>query len=120
MLQTPPTQPFIALELDMIHKRLMGLRESFADLANDFGVHVDQPELPNVSDEGTQPGLDQLRLAIGQINAQIAYIEQEHSRLFDARRQLFGIDEKWSEGPVNSGPIQPMPPVQPGNFRSHP
>ncbi len=118
MLQTTaPSPPHVAEELDMIVKRLVGLRQSFAELANDFGVHLDQPEMPNPVDEGTQPGLDQLRLAIGQMNAQIAYIEQEHSRLFAARAQLFGIgDSKWHEtnAPVGHGPIQP------GDFRSHP
>ncbi len=114
MLQTAPSLPHVTEELDMIVKRLVTLRERFADLANDFGVHMDHPEMPNPVDEGTPPGLGQLRLAIGQMNSQIALIEQEHSRLFQARAELFGITEKWSEGPANSGPIQP------GNFRSHP
>jgi len=118
MLQTEPTQPHIAESLENIIKRLMSVRENLSCLANEFGIHLDHPEMPHPDRERTLPGLDQLRLAITEINTQIAYIEQEHDRLYAARAQLFGIgDGKWQECDMpNPGPG----PIQQGNWRNHP
>lgn len=117
MLQVEPGQPPVAEELQTIGRRLSNLRVNLATLGDEFGIHLDQPAMPDTADPSvTVPGLDSLRNAITEINTQIAYLEQESERLFAARVQLFGLDSKWQtqNEPVGQGPIQA------GNFRSHP
>ncbi len=120
MLQTEPAQPPVAEELQSIAVRLSNLRTNLANLGDEFGIHLDQPAMPDTVDARSVkvPGLDSLRLAITEINGQIACLEQESERLFAARVQLSGLgdDNKWqtTDAPVGHGPIQS------GNFRSHP
>lgn len=117
MLQTTPSQPHVAEELEMIVNRLCNLRTNLANLGDEFGIHLDQPEHAHPDLDRDLPGLDKLRLNITEINTQIAYIEQESERLFAARVQLFGLDEKWQEC---DAPKAEHGPIQQGNFRSHP
>ena len=118
MLQTEPTQSHIAESLEMIVKRLMSVRENLAGLADEFGIHLDHPEMPHPDRDRPLTGLDQLRLAVTEINTQIAYIEQEHQRLYAARAQLFGIgDGKWREC---DAPKVGQGPIQQGNWGTHP
>lgn len=121
MLNTEPMTPAINDELDEIIKRLACLRENFDSLANDFGVHLDHPEM--VHPNRTNPpglGIDKLRLSITEINAQISLIEQQQERLFAARAQLFGVgDGQWqaTDAPVPNTPD--YGPVRTGDFRAH-
>ena len=125
MLNTEPMAPAINDELDEIIKRLACLRENFDSLANDFGVHLDHPEM--VHPNCTNPpglGIDKLRLSITEINVQIGLIEQQHERLFAARAQLFGVgDGQWQTeiGPVPSlsDDTPKYAPVRTGDFRAH-
>ncbi len=97
MLQSEPMAPSIAAELQLLVKRLLGLRENFNTLADDFGVHIDHEPMAETA-EGHQgaPGLDILRTSICDINTQISLIEQLYDRLYAARAQLFGVgDGKW-------------------------
>ncbi len=122
MLQAEPMAPTIYSELQTLSIRLAGLRENFETLANDFGVHLDQPDMPPTADAPPQnPGLDGLRTEITQINTQIALIEQLYDRLFAARTQLFGLAEAgWQE---TDTPLPHTPgnygPVRRGDFRAH-
>jgi len=98
LLQTEPMAPSINEELQLLVKRLLCLRENFATLADDFGIHIDQPPTPAETAEGHPgaPGLDALRTSICDINTQISLIEQHYDRLYAARAQLFGVgDGKW-------------------------
>ena len=105
----------------MIIKRLANLRTNLATLGDDFGVHLDQQEVPQPDRNPQAPGLDNLRNAIVEINTQIALIENQHERLYAARAQLFGVgDGQWHETdapppntPGNYGPVRA------GDFRSH-
>ncbi len=106
----------------MIIKRLACVCENFASLANDFGVHLTQPEVPRPDRNPEGPGLDNLRTAIAEINVQIALIENQHERLYAARAQLFGVgDGQWTTA---TGP--PLPntpgnygPIRQGDHRAH-
>ena len=118
---TQPMTLAIAEELDLLIKRLTTLNENFTQLSNDFGVTLDHPEMTRPDRQKSGPGLDTLRTAITEINAQIALIEQQHERLFAAKAQLFGVgDGQWHETdapppntPGNYGPVRT------GDFRSH-
>ena len=110
--QAEPMAPSIAAELQLLVKRLLGLRENFNTLADDFGVHIDHEPMAETA-EGHQgaPGLDILRTSICDINTQISLIEQVYDRLYAARAQLFGVgDGKWhttSPPPMLNGPCPP-------------
>ncbi len=121
MLQAEPMAPPITEELCTINHRLVCLRENFDTLANDFGIHLDQPEMPSVVDGANGPGLDALRLEVTRINTQIALIEQLYDRLFAARAQLFGVGEgQWQTTNKDDAPIpRNYPPIQAGDFRAH-
>lgn len=121
LLQTEPMAPSINEELQLLVKRLLCLRENFATLADDFGIHIDQPEAPAETAETAEkhpgaPGLDALRTSICDINTQISLIEQHYDRLYAARAQLFGVgDGKWHS--TNPAPITDTP--YPPFLRSH-
>ena len=121
MLQVEPGLPPVTQELQTIGIRLSNLRTNLATLGDEFGIHLDQPAMPDTGGPCavTVPGLDSLRIAITEINTQIAYLEQESERLFAARVQLFGLDSKWQ---TLNEPVCPpgQGPIQAGNFRSHP
>ena len=123
MLQAEPMAPPIAEELSMIDKRLACLRENFNTLANDFGVHLDQPDMPPTTEGPPDaPGLDALRTRVTQINTQISLIEQLYDRLFAARAQLFGIGEsQWetTDEPMPDAPNRGYGPIRKGDFRAH-
>lgn len=127
MLQAEPMAPSISAELQLLVKRLLGLRENFNTLADDFGVHIDHEPMAETA-EGHQgaPGLDILRTSICDINTQISLIEQLYDRLYAARAQLFGVgDGKWQDTDTpqtrlmsnDQGPL--VAPIRKGDFRAH-
>jgi len=121
MLQAEPMAPPIVEELDAVVKRLECLNEHFNNLATDFGVHLDHPEMVHPDREKQSPGLDTLRKTITEINAQISLIEQQHERLFAARTQLFGFGEtQWqtTDTPLPNTPGN-YAEVRKGDFRTH-
>ena len=125
MLTAEPMPPPIAEELDSLVNRLTVLNENFNSLATDFGVHVDHPKMIAPDGKKISPGLDTLRQAITEINAQILLIEQQHERLFAARTQLFGFgDCKWQTTDTPPAGLMPNTPgnyseVRKGDFRAH-
>ena len=107
----------------MIIKRLTIHRENVSSLADDFGVHLDHPEHAHPDRERRQPGLDQLRMAITEINVQIAMLEQQYERLYAARAQLFGVgDGQWHETnvPIDTPPQFQGREVRKGDYGTHP
>jgi len=105
-----PMQLPIVEELDSVAIRLSNLNENFNSLATDFGVHLDHPEMVHLDRAKQSPGLETLRTAITEINAQISLLEQHHEGLFAARTQLFGFgDSQWQ---ATDTPL----PDTPGNY----
>lgn len=123
-------QATILNELEQVIKRIYSLRERLGTLAEDFGVHLDRPEVAHPvrgMDAPHNRGITELRVAITEINTQIAQLEFEADRLFAAKAQLFGVSEdRWNEVrdpqllTEMANAAKSQVPIQPGNFRSHP
>ena len=129
MLRVEGNSPCIHGELEQVIKRLHGLRERFGNVLDELGIHMDRPEHAHPIRSAENPrstGLSELRTAITEINTQIAYLEFEADRLFQAKTELFGVgDGRWHETnvPVETTP-QPEPyrgrEVRKGDFGAHP